>query len=453
MRTPWRFLIILIYLLPVSVIYGQGEVMWQSLNGVTYDAAKKKLQKTAATGWGNAGAISYNVLASGEVGNLSFTIPADHKACAIGLSKSNPDNNFTSILYGFYFSGSQVIIIESGASIVNLGAWNVEDKYVIQRNKEGKIEYYQNDIQVHTTPTAGTERLFVDVAIKHKFSYIPLIYISFDINCLTKWHDYVGIANDQKEAVDGWGNAGAVSVNRLGEYEPGSIVVFVDGSLTFSAIGYSSVNEDAHYTAMDHALLFNSVSLNIVEGGAVIGSFGMWRTDQSYAIERNEEGTVTYWRNDTLIYTSGRSTVGELMTDIAMYTQYASIPKVYTRHGCHKTTYYDLKRELDAGYYHTLKKRINFKYDEEYEPDQGKRVIYNIYSKNRSLLASVNEPGTASPITSPNALSRFGTGMYSYYLGNLGLTVGEYYVLEVINRKNESMFLRFMYENNDPNHP
>jgi hypothetical protein len=103
-----------------------------------------------------------------------------------------------------------------------------------------------------------------------------------------------------------------------------------------------------------------------------------------------------------------------------------------------------LRRELDGGYHTVVNGNLTFKYDEEYADLDGK-LTFNIYNAKNIIVAS----NLTMPIlTQP--LVRYGDNRITLNIascsftptGNLGTG---FYILEVINEKNEKWYLRFKH--------
>lgn len=103
-----------------------------------------------------------------------------------------------------------------------------------------------------------------------------------------------------------------------------------------------------------------------------------------------------------------------------------------------------LKPELDGGYYLVNNGKLCFKYDEEYADLDGK-LKFNIYNKQNNIVAS----NTAMPVGSQPSVN-YGDNRYILNIascsftpnGNLG---SGFFILEVINEKNEKRYLRFKH--------
>ena len=74
-------------------------VVWTSAVGVTVTG--NSLTKTAATGWGNAGAVSTQQIASGD-GYVEFTASETTTYRMLGLSNGNTNASYEDIDFALY---------------------------------------------------------------------------------------------------------------------------------------------------------------------------------------------------------------------------------------------------------------------------------------------------------------------------------------------------------------
>jgi len=104
--------------------------------------------------------------------------------------------------------------------------------------------------------------------------------------------------------------------------------------------------------------------------------------------------------------------------------------------------YTPVLEKLDGGFAMAVNYELKLKYTEEYElPSSGNNyLIYNIYDQNGIKIRT-----SLPPMSSPSATIKKGDNYISLALGNpgLNLTAGQFYIIEVMNHKNEKWYLRF----------
>ena len=99
---------------------GAQAVVWTSLVGAT--ASGNSLTKTAATGWGNAGAVSTQAIASGD-GYVEFTASETTTYRMLGLSNGNTNSNWDDIDYALYEYAGQLQVYEAGTARGTFGTY------------------------------------------------------------------------------------------------------------------------------------------------------------------------------------------------------------------------------------------------------------------------------------------------------------------------------------------
>jgi hypothetical protein len=113
-------------------------------------------------------------------------------------------------------------------------------------------------------------------------------------------------------------------------------------------------------------------------------------------------------------------------------TLYNPVPVALGKKPKNSKIYPLVKKKLDAGYYHTVRCHLKFKYDEEYNDADGS-LAYKIYDNaNQLVYSNIN---FAVPIS-------YGINLCDV---DLGLLSTGYYVLEVTNQKEEKWYLRFKH--------
>jgi hypothetical protein len=138
-------------------------VVWTDTVGVSISG--NSLTKTAANGWGNAGAASTQTIVGD--GYVEFTASMTNKARFIGLSTTNTDASYTSIHYGLNASSAgSLIIYESGTAIGTFGTYATND--ILRVERVGTTIYYKkNGTTFYTSTAPSTGMLIADIALNH----------------------------------------------------------------------------------------------------------------------------------------------------------------------------------------------------------------------------------------------------------------------------------------------
>ncbi|HYC85213.1 MAG TPA: HNH endonuclease [Chryseosolibacter sp.] len=161
-----------------SKTFGVGNpVEWTRITGMQRDEAYT-LKKTAATAW-NAGASSKNKLTANADGWIEFIASTVGSTYSLGLSYTDPNVNYTSILYGFYFTSNGLVsIYESGTQVKSCGSLIKGDVYRIER-AASEIRYYKNGTLIHSRATDPTKDLYVDASMNTSGGVIPSVTGTF----------------------------------------------------------------------------------------------------------------------------------------------------------------------------------------------------------------------------------------------------------------------------------
>ena len=101
-------------------------VVWTSAVGVSVNA--NSVTKTAATAWGNAGAVSSQTLPSGD-GYVEITAGETTTYRMVGLSHGDSNQNYTDIDFAlFEYLGGPLLVYEGGISRGSFGTYTPGDK-------------------------------------------------------------------------------------------------------------------------------------------------------------------------------------------------------------------------------------------------------------------------------------------------------------------------------------
>ena len=140
---------------------GAQAVVWTSVVGAT--ASGNSLTKTAATGWGNAGANSTQQVASGD-GYVEFTASEATTYRMLGLSNGNTNSNWDDIDYALYEYAGQLQVYEAGTSRGTFGTYAPGDVLRVAV-VGGLVKYSKNGTVLYTSPKAPVYPLLVDTAL------------------------------------------------------------------------------------------------------------------------------------------------------------------------------------------------------------------------------------------------------------------------------------------------
>jgi hypothetical protein len=140
---------------------GSVPVVWTSAVGVT--VTSNSLTKTAATAWGNAGAISTQQIASGD-GYVEFTASEATSYRMLGLSKGNSNSSYEDIDFAIYQSLGKIQVYESGTLKGSFGTYAAGNALRVAV-VGGIVKYSKNGVVFYTSTKVPAYPLLVDAAL------------------------------------------------------------------------------------------------------------------------------------------------------------------------------------------------------------------------------------------------------------------------------------------------
>jgi hypothetical protein len=151
------------------------QVLWTAVSGVT--ASENNLTKTAAQGWGDAGAISTRSIATGD-GYVEFTISETNTARVIGLSRGDTDTGYADVDFGAYPHGTGVLMVyEAGVLRGSFGSYATGDVIRVSVTS-GVVRYSKNGAVFYSSTAVPSYPLLVDTALFHNGATIRGVVIS-----------------------------------------------------------------------------------------------------------------------------------------------------------------------------------------------------------------------------------------------------------------------------------
>ena len=153
--------------------------------------------------------------------------------------------------------------------------------------------------------------------------FCPLFSQSYDV----EWTNDTGvtIAGNTliKTASTGW-NAGASSTNVLGSNTDGWVEISITSKSSF-AFGLSLLDLNLSLSSIEFGLFLTSGGdIRVYESGSYKGKKGVYTVGDKLKIERLGS-TITYKKNDVVVYTSTKSSSTQLIVDASLYYTNARI--------------------------------------------------------------------------------------------------------------------------------
>ena len=136
-------------------------MVWTSVVGVTVTG--NSLTKTAASAWGNAGAISTQQIASGD-GYVEFTASETNTYRMLGLSNGNTNASYDDIDFALYQYAGQIQVYENATFKGTFGTYVVGDSLRVAV-VGGVVKYCKNGTVFYTSTKMPVYPLLVDTAL------------------------------------------------------------------------------------------------------------------------------------------------------------------------------------------------------------------------------------------------------------------------------------------------
>ena len=193
---------------------------WTNTVGVAVNG--NNLQKTKGdNGWG-VGAISRQAIIS-QSGYVEFTATETQTERICGLSHTDTDQDWSSIDFGIYLGGSNVLqVYESGTNKGIFGTYQTGDVFRIAL-ENGVISYRKNGIVFYTSQKAPTMPLIVDTAFASMGATIGNVIINGMLSGVTSVPQIIS-GGDQSLFVDSSGYARAWGRNNEGQLGDGTAI-------------------------------------------------------------------------------------------------------------------------------------------------------------------------------------------------------------------------------------
>jgi hypothetical protein len=296
-------------------------VTWTNVMNVV--ATGNDLEKNTIAGW-NSGAVSVETITSS--GYVEFTTDDNTSYKAAGLSNGDTSQHYNDIDFAVYLmSNGNVRVYESGALRGTFGAYAMGDIFRVEVTG-GTVRYSRNGTVFYTSLVAPTFPLLVDTSLYNNGSSI------LDVNIESATFQNVvnvTVTGDDLEKTAGgtaW-NAGASTIDAL--TGSGSMEFTANGTNTYRMAGLSNGDSSQHYNDIDFAIYVMTLGrLRVYEGGVSRGSFGTYATGDVMRVEASG-GTIRYYRNGTLFYTSLVTPTFPLRGDTAFYNVGARIDDIH----------------------------------------------------------------------------------------------------------------------------
>lgn len=340
---------LVILISPTFLAVGQVyDVQWTDIVNMQVES-NNSLLKTSTVDDYDAGAASLNVLKSGQDGWVEMTITENSGTFAFGLSEINkgPDASIDFFLYPI--DGTLWVYGQDFGQFLQLNVGVDRIGYTLRIERiNHTIYFYINGNLRRKSTVASTGDLIADVSIKTPNTKIENVVASFGIpesitsipneSVPISWKDFVGCQPDATNTLvktvssDNW-DSGAASVNVLPAGKPGWIKMIIPDFESRGTFGFSEVNIDAAETSINYRFQFNGndafgsykwLWAYDIEGGISYQHYS-YNTLDTLKLERDTNGYINYYHNNSLVYTSNLPNNSALIADVSLYSNASKI--------------------------------------------------------------------------------------------------------------------------------
>ncbi len=149
-----------------------------------------------------------------------------------------------------------------------------------------------------------------------------IVTIAFSQTSNVNWTNLVNVTASgntlTKTGSNGW-NAGASSTNVLAANTNGYVEISITQDNTHRFFGLGQSDDGVSFKDIDFAIfLLSNKSIRIYESGSYKGGYGAYAIGDKIKVDRTN-GTVTYRKNDVILYTSTTTMTNALIVDATIY--------------------------------------------------------------------------------------------------------------------------------------
>ncbi len=304
---------------------------WQNVTALTVTG--NTLTKTGGTNnvW-DAGASSTQTIASGD-GYVEFTTVENTAYKMGGFSSSDTTPSYVEMKYALYAAGDGHVYIIENAAFQNggaaVGTYVAGDIFRVAIQK-GVVKYFKNGMLLFTSPNLPTYPLLFDSSFYSIGATLSNVHIGTGLVSPTaanvQWQNILPSANitvgassiTKTGGVAAW-DTGASSIQTISSGD--GYVEFVVGDTTkYKIAGLGNGDSNQSYTDIDYGIYPNvDGNLYIFEGGSLkAGPLAAYTAGDLLRVAV-EFGTVKYYQNGNLLYTSTVPPTYPLGLDTSLY--------------------------------------------------------------------------------------------------------------------------------------
>lgn len=282
---------------------------WTNPSNLTVQGST--LTKTGSDGW-NATASSSNSIQSGD-GWVEFTALETDKERVLGLKSTGSASSYTDIDFAIDLTASGTIeIFELGTSRGSYGSYVHGDRLRIEI-EYGIVRYLKNSALLYTSSTAPSYPLHVEAAAYSMGA--TLVNVAMGDLVWTNGVKVKVLGNSLTKTGTAYEyDAGAISSRAISS---GYVEVVTNFTPTDQLFGFGKGDSNQGFYDVNYGFWISATTFLVSEGGTYrTGSISYVRGDRLRV--SIESGTVKYYKNGTLLYTSGIAPTLPLRVDTSI---------------------------------------------------------------------------------------------------------------------------------------
>ena len=373
------------------------------------------------TAWNASGASSQTIIGDGYV---QFKASQPDKELMAGLSNrvGYQWGGYGSINHAISFQTNGTFgIYELGNNKGNFGNYTTNDLFKVER-VGNSITYYKNGQEIYTStmPSYSNEDLEGRINIRNLNGGLHSFEVAPGHDKFIDFYNALPANNSLKKVSDYAWNAGFASAETING--DGFVQFETPSNTVHLMLGLSSDNPNVSYNAIDFALFINrNQRVYVFESGAWKGERATYEPGDVFKVERTgTNGTVRYYKNNEVIYTSGNTSTAPLLIDASFHDPESYVQNLQFYDMLDESTEISANTVLDPQY---CTERTITVYDKPltdyygFLDDAG--INYEHYHRQNFVAGNVSKTYTDMPATSETWYSYDVYGRVEWMIQNI----------------------------------
>ena len=276
------------------------------------------------------------VIPTAIAGSVSFTV-AGGQSLVVGLNTDASTTTGYAMKYAFAFSGTSSFAIREGGTYRTEGAFSASDVFKIAIEGTA-VKYYRNGSLVYTSAVSIPGPLYVDATLVSPNASVQVTALNGAASptpapappppsgTAITWTSFANATASGSLLTKAGGcgdcpDAGAVSQQQIGS---GGSVSFTVGAWHSLVVGLGRDASAATGYSIDYAFSFSGGSTWSIRERNTYRTEGSFSASDVFTVAV-EGSTVKYYRNGSLVYTSGTAVSGALVVDATLVSSGANV--------------------------------------------------------------------------------------------------------------------------------